>query len=222
MYLLLVLLSTLNTCARKALAANCTTADKGIWETGGGFFQAADKLHICSATTAGSEVQIDNCVGVHFAQYSERCQECFSEVITCTVQLCFDRCFLSIAGMKQEMCVLCVKQLCHPPFGTCAGFFLESCVGCVDPKPYSDVIPALAGTLGGVAGVGVAAIIYFVVQYKKHPNGDLAVEIVEIVQRQPQVYVEDDEDRSMLRPGSLISAARPQDNATELSSHVPP
>lgn len=172
LYLLIVSWSAL---ASVGAGVNCTAADKNFWETGGGFFQATDKLQLCGSTTAGDEAQIEACISIQFADYSERCQDCFEGTITCTIQACFDKCVLSISGLRQEGCVQCVEQFCNPPFATCAGFFLESCPGCVDPNAPSDILPAVGGALAGVA---VAAIMaYLIVQYKKRPKGDAAVEM---------------------------------------------
>ena len=161
--------------AVESAALNCTAADKEFWETGGGFFQATDKLQFCGSTTAGDELQVNACMDSQFSDYSDRCRDCFAETIFCTVSDCVDKCALSISGLRQEVCVTCVEENCNPDFALCAGFFLESCSGCVDPNAPSDLLPAVAGALGAVAGV--AAIAYCIVQYRRRPKGEVAVEM---------------------------------------------
>lgn len=195
---------------------NCTAADKKFWETGGGFFQATDKLQLCGSTTAGDEAQINTCVSAQFSDYSERCQDCFGATILCTVDECIDKCILSISGLRQEACVECVEQACNPDFAVCAGFLLESCSGCVDPNAPSDILPAVAGALGAVAAV--AGIAYCVVQYRKRPKGEVAVETTLDKLGIPQVKAIVPYP-GMTRTNPIDSQDFDNDDETELMTH---
>lgn len=158
---------------------------------------------------------------------SSECMDCFGRLVDCTAEICPVACYQGGAG--SEVCRNCVTNACNKAGATFFDFPNCSGTSFVNTQDLSDcTAPQTTIILGledeaffaivSAAGLVVLAGLAFTLS-RMHVGTRMTHDSFA---QPPIAIVADDDDKTFLRPGSLISGAKPEDNSTELSSQLAP
>lgn len=167
-----------------------------------------------------------NCLVVEKGwRLSAACMDCFGRLVDCIAEACSAACYHIASHIA--VCRACVTHVCNK---VGAPFHFSNCSGTalVDPHDFSNctapptsIIPGLDdGVFFGIVGAGGVVVLagmglaYSRLRLGKEGSDSVAPHLSQAI------VIAGDE--TSVRPGSLISGAKPQDNATELSSQFVP
>merc|ERR1719199_249619 len=126
----------------KAVAAQCTDADKQVWNADAGHTKWQGQMTSCGMKCLGRQSCMTSCM--QGDGWSSGCSGCFGALAQCTASHCLVKCL----GGRSAGCVACLKDAgCDT-----AAFGAGSCTGLDEPS--------MAAEVAEVAGAGKLAVSF--------------------------------------------------------------